>query len=123
MEISSVESELIRLRQRLESAQARLARVLHIAPQEKLRALDHVAPEQVPHDLEWLQRQAVAARPDLHAQLSALRRDRQAVELARLDYMPDVTLGATWIDVSTYRASNPSLDSKDLIKKPQAFYC
>ena len=101
LEISNVENELIRLRQRLDSAQARLARVLHIAPQTKLRALDHVPPEQVPRDLEWLQRRAVAARPELHAQLAALERDRRAVELARLDYMPDVTLGATWIDVAT----------------------
>ena len=101
LEISNVEGELIRLRQRLESAQARLARVLHIAPQTKVRALDRVRPEQVPRDLDWLQRQAVAARPELHAQLAALQRDQQAVELARLDYMPDVTWGATWTDVAT----------------------
>ncbi|HAY78444.1 MAG TPA: hypothetical protein DCY79_01410 [Planctomycetaceae bacterium] len=101
LEISNVENQLIRLRQRLESAQARLARVLHIAPQTKLRALDRVPPEQVPRDLEWLQRQAVAARPELHAQLATLERDRRAVELALLDYMPDLTLGATWIDVAS----------------------
>jgi outer membrane protein TolC len=101
LEISNVESELIRLRQRLVSAQARLARLLHVGPQTKVRALDRVPPEQVPRDLEWLQRQAVAARPELHAQLAALERDQRAVELARLDYMPDVTLGATWIDVAS----------------------
>ncbi len=101
LEISNVENELIRLRQRLESGQARLARILHIAPQTKVRALDRVPTEQVPRDLEWLQRQAVAARPELHAQLAALERDQRAVELARLDYMPDVTLGATWIDVAS----------------------
>ncbi len=101
LEISNVENELIRLRQQLDSGQARLARELHIAPQTKVRAFNQVAPEQIPHDLEALQRQAVAARPELHAQLAALERDRDSVELARLDYMPDVTLGATWIDVST----------------------
>ncbi len=101
LEISNVENELIRLRQRLESTQAKLARTLHIAPQTKVRALDHVPPERLPQDLEWLQRQAVAARPELHAQLAALERDRQAVGLAQLDYKPDVTLGATWIDVAT----------------------
>ena len=47
-----------------------------------------------------LQQLAVAARPELHAQLAAIQRDRQAVELARLDYKPDMTLGFTWIDVS-----------------------
>jgi cobalt-zinc-cadmium efflux system outer membrane protein len=101
LEISNVEGELIRLRQRLESGQARLARILHVAPQTKVRALGQVTPEEVPRDLEWLQRQAVAARPELHAQLATLEHDQQAVELARLDYMPDVTLGATWIVVPT----------------------
>lgn len=101
LEISNVENELIRLRQRLDSAQARLASVLHVAPQTKVRALNQVAPEQIPDDLEWLQRQAIAARPELHARFAAIERDQQAVELARLNYLPDVTLGATWIDIAS----------------------
>tara|TARA_R110000868_G_scaffold291572_3_gene552068 strand:+ start:12019 stop:13437 length:1419 start_codon:yes stop_codon:yes gene_type:complete len=101
VEISNVESELIRLRQKLESGQARLARLLHISPQTKVLALDHVTPEEIPQDLGWLQRQAIASRPELHAQLASLEKDRQALDLARLAYKPDVTLGATWIDVSS----------------------
>lgn len=101
LEISNIENELIRLRQRLESGQARLARVLHVAPQTRVRALDRLSPEQAPQDMDWLQRQAVGARPELHAQLAALERDQNGVELARLDYKPDVTLGATWIDVAS----------------------
>lgn len=101
LEISNVENELIQLRQQLESGQARLARVLHIAPQTRLLALNRLAPEQAPRDLDWLQRQAMAARPELHAQLAAIQRDQQVVELARLEYKPDVTLGMSWIDVSS----------------------
>jgi len=100
LEVSNVENDLIRLRQRLESGQARLARLLHIAPQTKVAALDKLNPEQAPRDLELLQQQAVAARPELHALLAAVRRDRSAVNLARLDYKPDVTLGLSWIDVA-----------------------
>lgn len=100
LEFSNIENELIRLRQRLKSGQARLARILHVSPQTNLLALDRLPPEQVPADLDNLQRQAVAARPELHAHLAALRRDRHAVELSKLDYLPDVTLGATWIDVA-----------------------
>ncbi|MCA9183272.1 MAG: TolC family protein [Planctomycetales bacterium] len=99
--IANVENDLITLNQQLASAQARLARVLHVSPQTQVRALDRLNPEQVPHDLDWLQRQAVAARPELHAQLAALDRDQEAVELARLNYLPDVTLGASWVDVSS----------------------
>jgi len=105
LEISNIENELIRLRQRLKSGQAKLAKVLHISPQTNLLALHELPAEQAPLDLEQLQEQAVAARPELHAQLAALRRDRQAVELSKLDYMPDVTLGATWIDVASHGTS------------------
>jgi outer membrane protein, heavy metal efflux system len=101
LEISEVENELIIFRQRLESAQALLARELHIAPQTKVRALETVSAEQIPRDLEWLQREAIASRPELHAQLAALDRDQQAADLERLEYIPDVTLGATWIDVAS----------------------
>ncbi len=100
LEISNVENELIQLRQRLESGQARLARLLHIAPQTQVAALDSLRQEQAPRDLELLQQQAVTARPELHAKLAAVRRDRSAVNLARLDYKPDVTLGLSWIDVA-----------------------
>lgn len=100
LEISDIENELIRLRQRLESGQARLARLLHIAPQTQVASVDNLRPEQAPRDLELLQQQAVLARPELHAKLAAVRRDRNAVTLARLDYKPDVTLGLSWIDVA-----------------------
>ena len=101
LEISNVENELIRLQQQLVSGQARLARVLHVAPQSEVMALNQLPPEQLPRDLQRLQQQAVAARPELHAQLAAVQRDRQAVELARLDYKPDMTFGFSWIDVSS----------------------
>ena len=110
--IRRLQSRLGRATPAVHERQARLARILHIAPQTKVRALDHVAPETIPLDLESLQRQAVAARPELHAQLAALARDQQAVELTRLDYMPDVTLGATWIDVATAGVS-PVANGRD----------
>ncbi len=100
LEVSNVENDLIRLRQQLTSGQARLARLLHIAPQTQVAALLNLTQKQAPRDLEFLQQQAVSARPELHAQLAAVRRDRSAVNLARLDYKPDVTLGLSWIDVA-----------------------
>jgi outer membrane protein, heavy metal efflux system len=101
LEISNVENELIQLRQQLTSGQARLARILHVAPQTQLLALDRLASAEAPQNLDLLQRQAVAARPELHAALAAISRDQQAADLARLEYKPDVTLGLSWIDVSS----------------------
>ena len=52
------------------------------------------------HNLKRLYAMAIAQRPELHAQLAAIQRDRQAVDLARLQYYPDVTAGITWIDTA-----------------------
>jgi outer membrane protein TolC len=100
LEIVHTQNELIRLQQQLQSGQAKLARLLHVSPRTAMTALDELPPAEIPGDLDWLQRQAIAARPELHAQLAALDRDRLAVELARLDYQPDVTLGLSWIEVA-----------------------
>ncbi len=100
LEISNIENELIQLRQRLKSGQAVLARILHIAPQTNVLALDEIPRQEMELNLEALQEQAIAARPELHAQLAAIQRERQTVQLARLDYKPDVTLGLNWINVA-----------------------
>lgn len=101
LEVSNVENELIRLRQQLESGQARLARLLHVAPQTKVLALDRLAPVEAPRDLDALQQLAVAARPELHAAIASIEQNQREADLARLDYMPDVTLGFSWVDVSS----------------------
>lgn len=114
LEVSNVESELIRMRQQLDSAQARLASVLHVGPRTRVRALDRLPDERLAGDLDRLQRLAVAARPELHAQLAALSRDRRKTELARLEYMPDLTFSATWIDVAGAGVS-PVANGRDAV--------
>jgi outer membrane protein TolC len=100
LEVSQRDTDLVRLRQQLDSAQADLARLLHVSPETPLRALDQLSQETPPQDVEELYRRAIASRPDLHAALAAIRRDQRAADLARLNYYPDVTLGFTWIDTS-----------------------
>lgn len=100
LEISGADQQLIGLRQQLASTRAKLARLLHVSPQSELAALGTLADQSAPEDLELLQALAITARPELHAQLAALQRDRCSLELARLDYKPELTLGATWIDVA-----------------------
>jgi len=97
LEVSHRNSDLIRLGQQLESSQAKLARWLHVSPDTPLRALEQLPADEVPHNLELLYQRATAARPELQAQLAAMRRDCRKVELARLDYLPDLTAGVTWI--------------------------
>ncbi len=100
VEVLNVDNQLIRLRQQLDSSQAQLSRLLHISPETPVRALDVLPQDQIPQDLERLYQQAIAQQPQLHAQLAAVQRDRRNVELARLDYFPDLTAGFTWIDTS-----------------------
>ena len=114
LEVSNLESQLIRLRQELQSAQARLTRQLHISPDTPVLALEQLPAEQIPADLQLLYAKATGARPELHAQLAAIQRDRNAVERARLNYYPDPTLGLTWIDTATAGIS-PGANGRDAV--------
>ncbi len=113
VEIARVDGELHDLRQQVASAQARLASLLHISPATPIRALDELPDEQIPRDLEQLFQQSIAVRPELHAQLAELRRDREMVELARLQYFPDITVGAGWGDMTRSGALAPTSDGID----------
>ncbi|MFO7908133.1 MAG: TolC family protein [Planctomycetota bacterium] len=101
VEVSQLDDQLVRLRQRLDGTQAKLARLLHVSPETPVRALEQTPRQQIPHDLERLYRLAVSQRPELHAQLAAAERDRREVDLARLEYFPDLTAGMTWIGTSS----------------------
>jgi len=97
LEVLDIENQLIQLRQERESAQARLARRLHLSPETPIQTLDQLPAEQIPRDLHRLYEQAIAARPELHAQLADVMRERRNVDLARLDYFPNVRLSGMWM--------------------------
>lgn len=110
VEVSNIDSELIQLRQQQQSTRARLAQLLHVSPETAFEATDEWSDQEIPENLDRLYEQAITARPELRAQLAAVRRDRQKVELARLQYFPDVTLGATLGDMTTSQALSPVAD-------------
>lgn len=112
LEVATLDNELIRLRQQLATAQTRLARQLAVSPDTRLAAVDKLPDEQTPHDLDALYSQAVAARPELRAQLSAVCRERRAVDLAQLNYVPDATVSFSWIDTATVGIS-PVANGRD----------
>ncbi len=100
LEVLDLENQRVRLRQELDTAQARLARRLHVSPETPVRALDDLPVEQIPDDVHHLYEQAIAARPELHAQLADVMRQRRNVDLARLDYLPDVRLSGMWMGMA-----------------------
>jgi len=112
-EFSNVDGELIRMEQLRAASQADLAQVLHISPETPLAAVEELSPEDVPRDLELLYRQAVASRPELHAMLAEIERDRRMADRARLEYFPDATFKFGWGEMSTGGALAASADGID----------
>jgi outer membrane protein TolC len=112
-ELSNVDGELVRLRQMQASAQADLAQVLHVSPDTPVGAETQLPGEEVPRDLERLYQQAIAARPELHAMLAEIERDRRLVDLAQLNYKPDFTFQFGWGEMTTNRALSPIADGLD----------
>ena len=115
VEVSNVDAELIRLRQQLQSARAQLAQWLHVSPDTELLAAEDLPEGQIPQDVERLYRQAINARPELHAQLAALRRDQHQVELARLQYYPDVSLSGMLGGMTKSDALSPVADGLPMV--------
>lgn len=112
-ELSNVDGDLIRMRQMLAAAQAELAEVLHVSPETPLSPVTELPDEGLPQDLHRLYEQAVAARPELHAMLAEIERDRRMVEMAHLEYRPDVTFKFGWGEMTTNRAIAPTADGID----------
>lgn len=114
LEISSLENELISLRQQYESSRAKLARLLHVGPSSRLSTIETLPHDTIPTDLEQLQARAVQARPELHAKFAEVGKERLAVEMANLEYKPDFTFGVSWIDVSSAGLS-PIANGRDAV--------
>jgi outer membrane protein TolC len=113
LNVSQLDVELVRLRQEVQSSQARLARWLHVSPDTPLSTANGLPAEDVFASLDSLYEQAIENRPELHAQLAAIERDRHQVDLAKLKYFPDVTFGAGWEGMSQSRAIAPTADGID----------
>ncbi len=99
--LARLDSELVDFQQQKESAQAKLARLLHLSPETKPEALDSLPSEQIVQDIQQFYDLAIEARPELHAQLSAIEKDRQSTCLAELENYPDLTFGLNWIATSS----------------------
>ncbi|GAB6165903.1 TolC family protein [Thermostilla marina] len=111
VEMANVRHELIQLERQRTGARAKLASLMHISPEAPIETTEP-ANENLAHNLAELQARAVRNRPELHAKLASLAASRKAAQLARLQYLPDVVLGATWIAVDDAGIS-PVRDGED----------
>ena len=70
---------------------------------------EQVPPADVPALIEWMRR----GNPELKALAAEIEKSRSAIELARKDFFPDITLGVQYIDTAGARVGNPSGSGKD----------
>jgi outer membrane protein TolC len=113
VELSILDTELVRLRQELVSNQARLARLLHVSQNANLQAEEIIDEADMALELDRLYDLAVQARPELQAGLHAISRAQNATALARKQYLPDATFGIDWMEMTTQKALAPTADGMD----------
>jgi outer membrane protein TolC len=104
VELGKLNAQRIELRQQLKQAQADLAKTLSTFPESNLDVPDELDFPAVPEQLEQLYHAALISRPELQGRLNAVSRDERLVELARLSYFPDVSVGFVWYDLTTNHA-------------------
>jgi cobalt-zinc-cadmium efflux system outer membrane protein len=110
VELSSLESQLVELRQRRDTTAALLNTILD-------RPLETSIPSPPEYDIRRLEprlnellSRAMDRNPELRRMKSQIERDEQAVVLARLEYWPDFTVGFEWMPMEPRPAFRPPVD-------------
>ena len=94
-----VERQRIAAELALQNAQSAMARLVRVSPDTALRAREPWCPVRLHADVQEIMDQAVASRPELHAMIQHANQERWNARLAKLDYVPDATIGATWVGI------------------------
>jgi outer membrane protein TolC len=105
--ISELDRERAGNQQAIAAARAALARQLHVRPDTEIRTRDESHAAGIPAEFDRLYQLAIAVRPELRGRLAAVARDEKAVELARQQFYPNLTLGLTYMDMEKTNAMTP----------------
>ncbi|MHC4611861.1 MAG: TolC family protein [Planctomycetota bacterium] len=113
VELSSLEARLIELRRRRTVARAMLNTLMNRRPTRPIPAPLPFGVRQVDVQLDKLLARGKKVNPQLRRFERRIERDRQAVELARLAYWPDFTVGFEWMEMEPREPfGNPARDAK-----------
>lgn len=107
VELSSLEAELIGLRQRRVTVAARLNELLDRDPMTPVEPPKDFDIRQVDLALEPLFKMAAEANPELKRFERQIDRDEEALRLAELAYWPDFTVGFEWMSMEPRDAFRP----------------
>ena len=100
VELSNLEAELIGLRQRRVTAGARLNAWLNRPTTTPIATPEDFDIRRADLSIENLFANALEMNPALERLQRQIERDRQAMELAKLAYWPDFTIGFEWMQMS-----------------------
>ena len=98
-ELSNLEAELIALRQRRVTTVAKLNELLSRDRATAIGTPDDFDIRQVDLAIEALFSKAIQANPELKGFERQIERDQRAIELAKLAYWPDFTIGFDWMQM------------------------
>lgn len=97
---SKLRSEIDDFRRLERSLQAKLARLVHAMPGTRIVAAVGDQRTELKLEFDRLLQLAIAQKPELHAQLFEIQKNRNTTRLAELDHQPDFNLGLNWIMTS-----------------------
>jgi outer membrane protein, heavy metal efflux system len=114
VELTKLQEKRIELRQKLKQGQADLAKSLSTTPQADLKVAE-IMPDLpvVSAQMEQLYQAAILSRPELQGRIHAIAQGERLVELARLNYFPDVSLGIVWYDLTTEDALSKTANGEN----------
>jgi len=107
VELSNLEAELINLRQRRVTVVARLNELLSRDPATFIASPEDFDIRRADMSIDKLFAAAIKRNPTLERIRRQIERDRQSVQLAKLAYWPDFTLGFDWIKMESRDAFRP----------------
>ncbi|MFQ5461428.1 MAG: TolC family protein [Phycisphaerae bacterium] len=107
VELSNLEAELITLRQRRVTIAAKLNELLDRTPTTPIATPEDFDIRQGDLAIEALFAKATDKNPELKRFERQIERDRHALQLAKLAYWPDFTIGFEWISMESRAAFKP----------------
>lgn len=109
-EISKLRDDESRLGRRRASAAAALNQVLDYPPSRELPTTTPITPQAFDTDLQQLTALAAEHNPELAILAHQAERNREEIELARLAYWPDPTIGFEWNYLEPRDAFRPPIN-------------
>lgn len=112
VELANLERELVTLRQRRGTARARLNSLMAYRVDTPLPPTEPIEPKTIAVELDTLLSMAAVENPEIAAAKERIERARASLTLAKLDYVPDLTVGYQYTEIAESGLS-PVADGDD----------